>query len=1217
MKGNLLDAKQYDAIFISPEKYHITTIAHEVGHYLGLFHTFGTRNYSAGNRSVTDEKVDGSNCLQAGDFICDTRADPGNNINSSCTYICSTSSSNNCNKEPGTNQPYTPDTKNLMSYFHECRSLFSPQQISIMNAYASSNRNFQIPTSGCERDSNEPSYGYPSYEYSVGLGDNWVSFPPLVFTKTVTGKYDNLWDSDLYFMNLQGGNRSYKISVISDIPAILKIFRAGVAFSNSEHLILPGVTNVIYNNIPGEGHRKSFEIRPTITPGCGSTYTITIENYNENCNDENEPNNTKQSSTSLGELINIGQSLNTSGLIETSYDVDFYSFNMKAKGKYEMTLESDAVDFDFSYIDENNIEFKSHIKNGVGTELWVVENKKNTPITGYIKVQTKGTLSSCLSRYNLKVQVIEKPVDIVCNPDVYEPNNLFGSIEGPTFIGNDQSSSKVFHANIHDPYDIDIYKVLLNKRGTISITLTDMPIQYSMFAGHRIGVPDDEDYYIPIVEASISNTPTVAKIVYEKLDNNPYTFYFDIYNLLNNFDVRCTDYKVTIEWTPKNESAECFDVTYEPNSSPSTSSIIFGTLDNESKQIEINPKIGSVGDYDYFKVKLVKNGNLKLNVFSDNYPVRIELSKDGYNFCKSKNSTGSNDPNINPLTYDFLTGSDETLYLRAYSPGNQFNCNHTYSLLLDWAPVNTVDGSSAGSCIDALAEPNDTFSNANDGFFKFNEISQSQNGEFFISSPSDLDFFKIITKYKGLMDVVLSNLPVDLDFEVFDENSNLIGTSKNSFISSEKLTFVSNASVYYIKVVGKNKQFDCINKYTLNVNWQRELDCNDFLNNDISSAIQLAKLSHIPKDTVISNHKISRFGEKDYFRLTNKSTGTLHVVLSEGALDYDIYLIDKNENILAKSARYTGSDEFYYFQSNPDEELYIYIEAKGFKFDCSENYIFSLDWTPQVENPVQNEYPCNSVISPDVAFDLDGNPYGRVWSGNLSSGQSNISNYYCGSGSYGKELVFEFYYDPKPGQELDITLWKMKNPGLDFYLLDGCDPTISFCYGKVESEYWSFLGYYRASSRFRDLETNKKYYIFVDGVLENEEFEIEISIRDPWVIWEDPDTGCGIPRPLFNYQCVGGKYNVIMDLTGVNVKSLTSPTHIVTKLSNSVYKINNVSSEDVYFKVNYVSSKGFSCVADFVIPKYICNINVDNCFGLNPPVVPSKMKSALKMTCLQ
>ncbi|MBK8516210.1 MAG: hypothetical protein IPL55_07940 [Saprospiraceae bacterium] len=454
-------------------------------------------------------------------------------------------------------------------------------------------------------------------------------------------------------------------------------------------------------------------------------------------------------------------------------------------------------------------------------------------------------------------------------------------------------------------------------------------------------------------------------------------------------------------------------------------------------------------------------------------------------------------------------------------------------------------------------------------------------------------------------------MPVDLDFEVFDKNLKLIGTSNNNFLSCDKLTFFADASIYYLKIIGKNNQSDCINTYNIAVSFQKESECNDFFNNEISSAIRIGTLSAVESDTIISNHKISRFNEKDFFRLNTLNTGTLHVVLSEGNIDYDIYLIDKNKNLLGKSARVSGSDEFYYFVSAPGQELYLYVEAKGYKYECKENYLFSYDWLPQTENPEQNQYPCNSVISPDVAFDLDGNPYGRVWSGNISSGQSNISNYYCGSGSYGKELVFEFYYDPKPGQELDITLWKMKNPGLDFYLLDGCDPTISFCYGKVESEYWSFLGYYRASSRFRDLETNKKYYIFVDGVLDNEEFEIEISIRDPWVIWEDPDTGCGIPRPLFNYQCVGGKYNVIMYLTGVNVKSLTSPTHIVTKLSNSVYKINNVSSEDVYFKVKYISNKGFNCSQDFVVPKYFCNINVSNCFGLNLLLYLQRLKFVL------
>ena len=44
---------------------------HEMGHFFGLLHTHG---YS--NTVKTDEFVDGSNCNEAGDYFCDTPADP-------------------------------------------------------------------------------------------------------------------------------------------------------------------------------------------------------------------------------------------------------------------------------------------------------------------------------------------------------------------------------------------------------------------------------------------------------------------------------------------------------------------------------------------------------------------------------------------------------------------------------------------------------------------------------------------------------------------------------------------------------------------------------------------------------------------------------------------------------------------------------------------------------------------------------------------------------------------------------------------------------------------------------------------------------------------------------------------------------------------------------------------------------------------------------------
>lgn len=86
-----------------------SSLVHEMGHYFGLLHTF----VGSG-----EENVDGSNCVTAGDGICDTPADPYIHhlatsgvvkYQAGCTFIYSGLDANG--------QFYQPDMGNIMSYY--------------------------------------------------------------------------------------------------------------------------------------------------------------------------------------------------------------------------------------------------------------------------------------------------------------------------------------------------------------------------------------------------------------------------------------------------------------------------------------------------------------------------------------------------------------------------------------------------------------------------------------------------------------------------------------------------------------------------------------------------------------------------------------------------------------------------------------------------------------------------------------------------------------------------------------------------------------------------------------------------------------------------------------------------------------------------------------------------------------------------------------------
>ena len=109
-----------------------STLTHELGHYLSLYHTH------QGSTGSNPELVNGSNCTTAGDQLCDTPADPtlsNSTVNTSCVYTGTATDPNG--------QAYVPDPTNIMSYSRKsCRTFMSTGQYNRTNYSAINDRGY-------------------------------------------------------------------------------------------------------------------------------------------------------------------------------------------------------------------------------------------------------------------------------------------------------------------------------------------------------------------------------------------------------------------------------------------------------------------------------------------------------------------------------------------------------------------------------------------------------------------------------------------------------------------------------------------------------------------------------------------------------------------------------------------------------------------------------------------------------------------------------------------------------------------------------------------------------------------------------------------------------------------------------------------------------------------------------------------------------------------
>ncbi len=183
------------AYIVHGNYYNTSSLPHEMGHCLGLYHTHhGTVTETGGDINQCSELVNGSNSTTCGDYISDTRADPNVWSSNSCNYSGTLTDVNG--------QFYNPDPSNLMSYSYKpCRNLFTPLQSDRMNNFILNTQILQnvihYEISGSPRICNQDTYTINNLP--TGSTVNWSSIPSGVVTFQANG------DSVILTKNGSGG----------------------------------------------------------------------------------------------------------------------------------------------------------------------------------------------------------------------------------------------------------------------------------------------------------------------------------------------------------------------------------------------------------------------------------------------------------------------------------------------------------------------------------------------------------------------------------------------------------------------------------------------------------------------------------------------------------------------------------------------------------------------------------------------------------------------------------------------------------------------------------------------------------------------------------------------------------------------------------------------------------------------------------------------------
>jgi len=1191
-----------DFIIVNRQSMNGKTIAHEVGHYLGLLHTWGNGSYVGrqnGAEAVTEERIDGSNCQSTADFLCSTPADPGNgSLYSPCnSYQCHNWDFDHpCHFEMATGSPYFPMADNVMTYngfLKSCTRRFTSEQIAVMIDFYQTWRDFPIPPADCFQDSYEPntfnSIDHNTFDFGAeSAGSNQV-------TTSLATRYD----VDYFAVSTKADQVLVNV-LAPNFPITVEVYEKGIVgepqliqtkeFSqaNSSPLVYEPRNRFLFNYYVVV---KSSTIQNPVTPFCYETIYELEVTVGPTTEDPYEPNNEPSESTDIGSISGPGQVLTVEAIISDALDQDFFSSYITLPGQYQFQLFDLPADYSLT-VEGGDNNFISNYSFGTSSEVVTATYSSNN--LGPKSIEVSSTYGSYSATESYSLQLTYLGNEDQCNDSINEPNN---EVSQSTAIEFDPStnSNVTSQGYISDTEDIDYYRLYVDRQGVLQFTLYQLPADYDLTVFNSL---------FEVVGSSNSGgmQSEFVEVVVPQGGGN---YFVTVVGYGTSYDCEQL-YSLDVSWLAG--QAGCEGDSYEPNENPaSANAISFASLgQNQASENTIFGTLDDRYDFDYFSITLTQSGSLKLDLtdLPSNYD--LHLYDQYYNQLGLSNGLYFTDES---LTYEKYTEFAETIYILVVAAHQDYSCSEEYTLTAAWDTDDIIY--LPPTCIDPYYEPNETFGTA-EGFalpYLHETVSGSVIGK--IKSSTDQDYYQIIVEGVGQLDVSLHDLAFDHRLSLYDINAELVATADRGGSQSEQLTYVSNDSDthgFYVLVESADGSYVCNESYTLAVSWVDldENQCPDSFepNNSLSQASTefVQGFSNVKYNEVLFSN-ISSGVDVDYYQLRSPGAGRYRINLSNYLADHQVQLLDASGAVLDDGNR-PGFDTYVFYQQEQNTSLTYYIKVFTSEVPaCDDDYTLRVIWDPAAGSQGPGGSggnggfdPCESVI--DIA--IESGPSWWEWQGNISTGTSLLSNNDCTTGLSGHEVMFKVYF-PDNGicNNLGIELVDVYDETLNFYLLDDCDVSTSFCYGSGDRTTWSPNTTFRS---FFDLPPDRFYYILVDGVTSNYNFKLNLWL--PCFITYDPFTGCGDLDGSVSYQCNFGGYDVIVSFNKA-VEDVQLAGHTVDYIGSNTYRIRNVTFDPLEsLFVEYAGTQGTVCSRNFTLVDYDCNVNVENCFGLEPPAIP-------------